>query len=67
MRSRKILVAMLVGLLLVSVFGPAVSAGYTGSRPNNCSIQDIMEWLAKLFVWITSGRPDGPPPVPTCR
>jgi hypothetical protein len=66
MRSRKILTAVLVGLLLASVFGPAVALGDTVSTDySECSLQDWLEWLIEYLIWIMAGRPDGPP-VPNC-
>lgn len=67
MRSRKILVTIVAGLLLIGLFGPVVAAP---ARCNplgieDCTIQDWLEWLIEMFAWIM-GRPDGPPPVPGC-
>jgi hypothetical protein len=68
MRSRKILVAVVAGVLVVSFLGPAVA--FCGNdcettELEQCTIQDWLEWLAELFIWIT-GLPDGPPPIPGC-
>jgi hypothetical protein len=70
MRSRKILVTVVAGLLLASLVGPAVA--FCGincdSEPTgieDCTLQDWLEWLVKYTIWLMS-RPDGPPPVPSC-
>jgi hypothetical protein len=68
MRSRKILVTAVIGLLLISVVAPVVAFGESECEPTgieDCTWQDWLVWLAEYFVWIMS-RPDGPPPVPSC-
>lgn len=67
MRSRKILVTIVVGLLLVGVVGPVIARS---DRCNplsieDCTLQDWLEWLIEMFQWLM-GVPDGPPPVPGC-
>lgn len=69
MRSRKILVTIVAGLLLVSFVGPMVAAARSDCKPTDfedCTLQDWLEWLIELFKWLIAGRPDGPPPVPWC-
>ncbi|MBU7018055.1 MAG: hypothetical protein HXS44_11150 [Theionarchaea archaeon] len=68
MRSRKILVAVVAGLLVVSFLGPAVA--YCGNdcettELEECTIKELLEWLVELLVWMM-GLPDGPPPIPGC-
>ncbi|MBU7027586.1 MAG: hypothetical protein HXS48_11685 [Theionarchaea archaeon] len=66
MRSRKILVAMVAGLLLVSLIAPAVAVrgNCNPTGPKECTLEDLLEWLIAYFQWLITGRPDGPPPVP---
>lgn len=69
MRSRKILVAVLAGLLLIAVVGPVVTLceGDTNTQGiEDCTMQDWLEWLAEMLNWIMSGRPNGGPPIPAC-
>lgn len=66
MKSRKILVVALIGLLVVSFLGPVVALCQSGcNNTDQCTIQDWMEWLVQYLLWLM-GRPDGPPPVPYC-
>ena len=68
MRSRKILVAVVAGLLVVSFQGPVVA--FCGddcetAGIEECTIEELLEWLVELFIWIM-GLPNGPPPIPGC-
>ena len=68
MRSRKILVTVVVGLLIVSMVAPMVASCGSDCEPagiEDCTWQDWLEWFVELLVWL-AGRPDGPPPVPWC-
>jgi hypothetical protein len=69
MRSRKILVAVLAGLLLITVVGPVVTLceGDTSTQGiKDCTPLDWLKWLIEMMNWIMSGRPDGGPPIPEC-
>ena len=66
MRSRKILVAVVIGLLLVGAIGPAVAVGDTEAVDYSaCTTSDWIQWFLQYLIWIANGRPNGPP-VPQC-
>ncbi|MBU7032588.1 MAG: hypothetical protein HXS53_08655 [Theionarchaea archaeon] len=68
MSSRKILIVVMAGLLLVTCLGPVIATcgdNCSTTELEDCTLQDWLDWLWDMFVWIM-GRPDGPPPVPTC-
>jgi hypothetical protein len=67
MRSRKILAAVLVGLLLVSALGPVVAFGEDSDSLDysTCTLVDWLQWFIEYMTWIINGRPNGPP-VPNC-